>query len=127
MSSAEDEKYKEKRKHQRIHTRIEIPYWKYVKFENKGEVNIGFVKNMSKGGFFIETDISYERESKIGFEFYLPNSSKAVRGTAKIVWMSQAESEDPHEVPGMGLSFESFEGESEAILDQFIQQELAKR
>lgn len=120
-----DDDYKEKRKHQRVHTRIEIPYWKYVKFKSRDEINIGFVKNMSRGGFFIETDVVYESGLQIGFEFYLPNSPKAISGVAQVRWMHGTDAGGG--VPGMGLEFVSFEGDSEQILDDFVRAELAKQ
>ena len=129
MSQPESkEKPANKRKHQRIHTRIEIPYWKYVKFKRDGDVNIGFVKNMSRGGFFIETDMVYPKGMEVGFEFYLPSSAHPVTGMAQVMWARKPDDvqDDPTVVPGMGLEFKKFEEGSQAILMGFIEGEMAK-
>ena len=124
-TAATGQDYSVKQKHPRVQTRIEIPYWKYVKLNKKGSVDIGFVKNISKGGFFIETEQIFDKGTEIAFEFYTSNSSKPVAGVAKVVWSRKPhEDEDPSNPPGMGLEFQSFEGESQVILDQFIEAEL---
>jgi len=124
----ENQTYPVQQEHPRVETRIEIPYWKYVKLNQKGGMDIGFVKNISKGGFFIETEQVFESGLEIGFEFYTSNSPKPVAGVAKVMWNRKVEEEDdPSKPPGMGLEFLSFQGESKAILDQFIDGELEQR
>lgn len=119
----------ERRRFQRVHTRIEVPYWKYVKVRHDRDVNIGFVKNISMGGFYIETDTVYQRGIEVAFEFYLPNSAKAVCGTAHVVWSRSNEDigADSPQNSSMGLEFRKFEGESESILAEFIEQEIRKQ
>ena len=68
--------FENKQIHPRVKTDIEIPYWKYVKCETSDQILVGFVKNMSKGGFFIETENIYEPSSIIAFEFFLPRFAK---------------------------------------------------
>jgi Tfp pilus assembly protein PilZ len=131
MGKENKENPADRRKHERVHTRIEIPYWKYVKLKHKEDVNIGFVKNMSRGGFLLETEVVYPQGEEMGFEFYLPNSPKAISGRAEVRW-SRAPQEAGSgstnaEIPGMGLEFRTFDEGCEAILEDFIQKELAKK
>ena len=123
--SAKKAEQEKRRKYPRVETHIEVPYWKYVKFKHKDDVNIGFVKNISLGGCFIETDVIYGVNDELAFEFYLPNSGKPLSGRAEVIWYRTPDDiTDPSRMPGMGLKFGHFDDESKEILETFITHEL---
>ena len=117
------------RKFPRIETSIEVPYWKFVKFKVREDSRIGFVKNLGAGGFFIETDHLFEVGSEIGFEFFVPNSEKAISGTAVVRWLRNPSVDALHAYlpSGMGLEFGQFEGDSANALQSFLSAETKRQ
>lgn len=117
------------RKFPRIETSLEVPYWKFVKFKMRDDSRIGFVKNLSAGGVFIETEYLFEVGSEIGFEFFVPNSKNAVSGKAVVRWLRNPSVDPVHAYlpAGMGLEFGEFEGDSAEALKKFLNAELAPR
>jgi len=107
----------------RVYPRVIIPFWKYVKIRHNGQEYIGYVKNISKGGFFVETDQIYELHTELEFEFHLPESNERILGKAKVCWARKnwGNAEEP---PGMGIEFTQFDGDSKTSLNNYISKEV---
>lgn len=117
------------RKFPRVETSLEVPYWKFVKFKVRDDSKIGFVKNLGAGGFFIETEHLFEVGAEVGFEFFVPNSEKAISGKAVVRWLRNpsVDALQAYLPPGMGLEFVQFEGEALASLQAFLASEIKRQ
>ena len=109
----------------RIHPRFEIPFWKYVKIRHEGRDLIGYVKNLSKGGFFVEMDQIFETNTELEFEFHLPETNEKISGIAEVRWIRKSWG-NAMEPPGMGVEFTRFEGNAGGILLDYISKEFPR-
>jgi uncharacterized protein (TIGR02266 family) len=81
-----------------------------------GGTRRGRVRNLSRGGVFIETDWSPSAGEEIAVEFELPEGLAAVSSTARLVW--QREGNDLPE--GIGMRFVALDRETARNLDAFV-------
>lgn len=61
------------------------------------------LRNLSRGGLFLETDYELTRDSEIGLEFVLPESPVQFNPTARVVWKKFDAARD--HTQGLGLRF----------------------
>jgi len=77
----------------------------------------GTLRNVSRGGAFIETTTALPNRREISLEFKLPETQRTVRPTAQVVWTRPGNS--PGSV-GQGLRFLSLDRTSLHALEDFV-------
>lgn len=77
----------------------------------------GVARNLSRGGIFIETDLTVEPHTELRLEFPLPGKKSVIAPTAAVVWrripIGRATS-------GLGLRFLALDGASARSLEHFV-------
>jgi uncharacterized protein (TIGR02266 family) len=79
----------------------------------------GTVRNLSRGGVFVECKSTLEPHTRLALEIALPETEATLAPTAEVIWSRSAESEQP---PGMGLRFLALDGKSVRRLVAYIQE-----
>ena len=76
----------------------------------------GTVRNLSRGGLFVETECQLDVRSEVQLQFHLPESQAEIEPTAQVVWR-RGNSGRP---PGVGLRFVEVDGPSVRNLEDFV-------
>jgi len=79
----------------------------------------GVVRDLSRGGVFVESRGTLPVRSELGLDFTLPDERKPLRPSAQVVWAG------PHprsREPGMGLRFLGLDRPSTHQIDSFVHQ-----
>jgi len=84
--------------------------------DNEGK---GTVRNLSRGGAFIETDLPLVCADEIGLRFQLPGSEATLRASAEVVWRRHHYESEPN-VEGVGLRFIEIDASSTRALDDYV-------
>jgi uncharacterized protein (TIGR02266 family) len=82
-----------------------------------GASSWGVVRDLSRGGVFIESLGKLPIDTEIGLDFRLPDMRKPLRPTAQVMWSG------PHprtRAPGMGLRFLALDRPSTQQIDAFV-------
>ncbi len=78
----------------------------------------GRVRNVSRGGAFVEADLPLVVHSELSMEFALPGSAARLAPTARVMWARpRASSYGP---AGAGVRFIALDGQSARDLDDFV-------
>jgi CheY-like chemotaxis protein len=99
-----------------------------VKLSIGADTRDGRMRNLSRGGVYIETNSTIEEDSEIGLSFVLPDSGSALTPTAQVIWKTRdlgGDSKRPDtgadsESPGIGLRFLDISGESIRTLEDYV-------
>ncbi|MGH0037717.1 MAG: response regulator [Myxococcota bacterium] len=76
----------------------------------------GVLKNLSRGGAFVEIDLELEPEAEVELQFELPEALLEVSPSAQVVWNRPSNGHPS----GVGLRFLEFEGRAARILDDYV-------
>jgi uncharacterized protein (TIGR02266 family) len=76
----------------------------------------GVVKNLSRGGAFVEIDHVYEPETEVALQFALPEELLEFRPSAEVVWQRPSNGMPA----GVGLRFLELDGEAARLIDDFV-------
>ncbi|MBW2542500.1 MAG: response regulator [Deltaproteobacteria bacterium] len=79
----------------------------------------GVMRDVSRGGIFVESFGRLPIDTEIGLDFRLPNARRPLRPTAQVMWAG------PHpksRAPGMGLRFLALDRPSTHQIDSFVHQ-----
>ena len=76
----------------------------------------GTIRNLSRGGAFIETPTPLPGRREIGLEFQLPETRRSVRTTAQVVWTRPTRGGRA----GQGMRFLSLDRSSIRALEEFV-------
>lgn len=75
----------------------------------------GTLRNLSRGGVYVESECSFARESEVGLRFALPHGDLEISTTARVVW---------HQVQkpmiGMGMRFLEIDEETRKSFGNFV-------
>jgi len=86
--------------------------------------NWGTVRNLSRGGLFVESEQPLEQHTEVGVRFTLPETGTEVESTAEVVWSRAPRAPDleadPMEQAGMGLRFLELDAPAMRSLDDYI-------
>lgn len=77
------------------------------------------VRNISRGGAYVETDAPLVCADEIGLRFHLPDTPAALTTSAEVVWCSSPDAA-PYGAGGAGLRFLEIDGPSVRSLDDFV-------
>jgi uncharacterized protein (TIGR02266 family) len=86
----------------------------------------GVVRNLSRGGLFVETGCRLSADEEVGLRFRLPGSSSLLAPSAFVVWCSEgghraaAGSLSQRPVRGVGLRFLQIDSPSVRTLEDFV-------
>lgn len=82
----------------------------------------GRVRNVSRGGMFIEADVSVSPHSEVALEFELPETPRRFAPTAMVVWRSAEQRMDAGGAPltGLGLRFVGLDARSARYLEDYV-------
>ena len=84
-----------------------------------GEDVAGTVRNISRGGAFVETDMPLACAEEVGLRFRLPESQVMLAPSAEVVW-SRNRYESQQIADGAGLRFVEIDGPSVRSLDEYV-------
>lgn len=77
----------------------------------------GTVRNLSRGGIFVETDTEVAPGTELALEFALPDAPLRFCPTAQVMWMRGPDNGTP---PGLGMRFLALDGESAREIDSYV-------
>jgi len=77
----------------------------------------GWSRNISRGGIFVEADVSLEPDTEFEIEFTAPDTSILIQPTARVIWRRPLDSD---ERPGMGLQFLKLDRDAANWLEQYV-------
>ena len=77
----------------------------------------GRSRNVSRGGIFVESEGDLLPDSEVQLEFALPESSRSLAPTAKVVWRRPA---TRNAMAGLGLQFLRLDRDSARRLDEYV-------
>jgi uncharacterized protein (TIGR02266 family) len=95
----------------RVH--VETP----VRIACEGGEVWGIARNLSRGGIFIETDLTVEPRTELRLEFPLPGKKSVLAPTAAVVWCRIPIGRASR---GLGLRFLALDGASARSLEHFV-------
>jgi uncharacterized protein (TIGR02266 family) len=94
-----------------------VPLETEVRLASAGNEIWGWSRNISRGGIFVEADVSLEPDTEFEVEFTAPDTSVLIQPTARVIWRRP-----PHtsKRPGMGLQFLKLDREAAQWLEQYV-------
>ncbi|MGB9735980.1 MAG: PilZ domain-containing protein [bacterium] len=101
----------ERRKHKRSKIKVMIDYL------NGSDIEVGYTKDISLGGMFIETTNIPEKDSVVFVDFYLPGVRKKLKLKGRVVWSSNGSGQSYSTRPGIGIEFMDLSDENKNNLN----------
>jgi uncharacterized protein (TIGR02266 family) len=95
-----------------------------VRLERPGLETWGTVRNLSRGGIFVESEHGAPPRSELALQFHLPDASEPLRPTAQVVWQRDASERRPH---GLGLRFLALDRAAAQRIDEFVYERASTR
>jgi len=95
-----------------------VPVEANVEFELEDQTHRGTLRNLSRGGLFLETDCEIPGRMEIPLRFVLPDSNEEFSPTAQVVWQSEVSSLPTPQ--GVGMRFVSIDGASVRTLEDYV-------
>ena len=77
----------------------------------------GQVRNVSRGGLFVEAALSVPTRTEVGLEFELPDTFRRIAPTARVVWQR---TDRDGQRSGIGLRFVGLDARSARYLDDYV-------
>lgn len=91
--------------------------------ERERTIEKGVVRNLSRGGVFLETDCALARQAEVRLHFRLPGSPDLLMPSAQVVWGRRARPDAPDPAmlaAGFGLRFLEIDDAACRIVDDFV-------
>jgi uncharacterized protein (TIGR02266 family) len=104
----------------RAEPRIELAV--EVGLETEHNFYTGLTQDISSGGLFIATGLSYELGDRIGVRFTLPGRAEPIVAEAEVRWVRDRRLTSTNEAEGVGLRFVDLTPEAKAEIAQFLRQ-----
>jgi uncharacterized protein (TIGR02266 family) len=83
----------------------------------------GTVRNLSRGGLFVESASTVLPNTELALELQLPETAQALAPTAEVIWSCDS---DEEELTGMGLRFLALDGTSARRLAAYIAERMRR-
>jgi uncharacterized protein (TIGR02266 family) len=77
----------------------------------------GTLRNLSRGGIFVESDIAMAPDTEVAIEFTLPEGEAALQSTAQVIWRRRGSEQEPN---GMGLQFLALDRASAREIESYV-------
>jgi CheY-like chemotaxis protein len=103
-------------------TRIEVDAEVRVRVSREQASAWGMVRDLSRGGVFVESSGKLPLTTEVDLAFRLPNTAKSIRPTAQVMWTGS------HPIsgePGMGFRFLALDRMSTGHIDEYIHERAA--
>ena len=103
-------------------TRIAVDSEVRIRLSREHASAWGMVRDLSRGGVFVESNGKLPLNSEVDLTFRLPNARKSIRPTAQVMWTGC------HPVsgaPGMGLRFLALDRMSTGRIDEYLDERSA--
>jgi len=85
--------------------------------DQEGQQVWGRARNVSRGGMFIESEITPDPSTELELDFKLPDSNRPISPTAQVVWRRPARSGASS---GIGVRFLKLDPEASRRIDDFV-------
>ncbi|MBW2388141.1 MAG: response regulator [Deltaproteobacteria bacterium] len=95
-----------------------VPLDSAVQLQLDSRTHQGRVRNLSRGGVFVETECELSDGSEIGLQFVLPGSTTQFNPTARVVWKQKEASKQS--VAGIGMRFVDISGDLVRKLEDYV-------
>jgi len=82
----------------------------------------GTLRNLSRGGAFVETPSPIASNREVRLDFRVPGSRRAVHPTARVVWSRRSTTQD--RPVGQGLQFLDVDRASLSAIEQFVGEQI---
>jgi uncharacterized protein (TIGR02266 family) len=108
---------RERRRERRVPVQIQIQYKSADGFFQD------YIRNLSLGGIFIETEKPLPKNTKLRVEFCLPEMTDPITADGVVVHtlrVGQKKKSD-NSVSGMGIRFSDLESSSKQVLESYLQ------
>ena len=77
----------------------------------------GTVRNVSRGGIFVESDFAMAPQTEVAVEFTLPEGEGSLQSTAQVIWRRRGSDAEPN---GMGLQFLALDRASAREIESYV-------
>ncbi|MFH1380250.1 MAG: PilZ domain-containing protein [bacterium] len=116
-------KFADRRKHSRAPVRIEIYCEELKGRDKKGAGIVSFYStDISLGGIFLETDVSFKIGDILHLQFILPKLKETLKLNGIVV---RATGSRDDQLPGIGLAFENLSYDDKRIIEGYVIDEIA--
>jgi uncharacterized protein (TIGR02266 family) len=88
-----------------------------VRVQVELEEALGYARNLSRGGIFVEADAAPAPQTEVGLHFQLPGLDEFLASTARVIWRRQPGVEEP---AGMGLQFLALDRTGGRRIEEFV-------
>ncbi|MFH1729311.1 MAG: PilZ domain-containing protein [Pseudomonadota bacterium] len=93
-----------------------------VKFFDIKEFLVEYSDNISKGGIYVKTQKPLEIKTKVNINIYLPEREDPIAFEGIVVnAMTPENAKKAKKSPGMGIKFDPFDEEKEALFFSYLQ------
>jgi len=96
-----------------------VPLVMEVGFRSTGSFLVSYSLNLSKGGFFLETDEKVPVGTRMTVRFTIPGADAPVESSATVAW-TQPANDKTHALAGLGLKFEELEQSIGGRIDTLV-------
>jgi len=93
-----------------------------IEFAFDDQHDNGMVRNLSRGGLFLETAREIPTDKELQLRFELPDNQRTFEPTAKVVWRQVEASRNVRS--GVGMRFVAFEGGAIRNLEDYVTERL---
>jgi uncharacterized protein (TIGR02266 family) len=77
----------------------------------------GTLRNLSRGGIFVESEFALAPQTEVSVEFILPETEDRLQSTAQVIWRRRGSQEQPN---GMGLQFLAIDRASARQIESYV-------
>ncbi len=76
-----------------------------IDYLKDGDIEVGYTRDISTGGMYLETTSSLKPGSIVFVDFFLPGIRKKFKLKGKVVWTKRGEDAFGETKPGIGIEF----------------------
>ena len=109
-------KHDDRRANRRIELEVEIG------LESDHNFYTGLTRDISSGGIFVATGVTYEVGDRVTINFTLPGRSVPITVEAQVRWVRDPRTIRTDGAEGMGLKFLNLGAEAQAAIAEFLDQ-----
>jgi uncharacterized protein (TIGR02266 family) len=114
--ASETQKHNDRRTNRRIELEVEIG------MESDHNFYTGLTRDISSGGIFVATGVTYEVGDKMSIRFSLPGRNEPIAVEAQVAWVRDPRTVRTDGPEGMGLKFINLTPEARAAIAEFLDQ-----
>jgi uncharacterized protein (TIGR02266 family) len=114
--ASETQKDNDRRRNRRIEMEVEIG------MESDHNFYTGLTRDISSGGIFVATGVTYEVGDKVHIRFSLPGRADPIDVEAQVRWVRDPRTVRTDGPEGMGLKFLDLTPEARAAIAEFLDQ-----